>query len=109
MGRAADGNCDTRQAQQRPGPAEQAGLRRPTPAQSRRRAPSASRTAMSRRRRIERTSMRPATLKHATSRTIATARNNVRSTGRISAMKKSRSGVTSPRICMAAIWQGSWP
>ena len=65
------------------------------------RAPRASRTAYSRRRRMARTSSKPATLTQAISKTTATARNSVRNNGRTSATSDSSSGTTSPRIGIA--------
>ena len=71
------------------------------------RAPSASRTAYSRLRRMARTSSSPATLTHAISSTIATARNSVRSKGRTSATAVSNSGVTSPWMWIAVMFGGN--
>ena len=59
------------------------------------RAPSASRTAISRCLRMARTSIRPARLAHAISSTTATARNSVRSSGRACSTVSSCSGRTS--------------
>ena len=70
------------------------------------RAPRASRTAYSRRRRIALTRSRPATFKHASKRTIATAKNRVRSNGRTSATAYSRSGLMSPWMWIADIEGG---
>ncbi len=62
------------------------------------RAPRASRTAHSRRRRIARTKSRLEALTQAISKTMATAKNRLLSKGRTSATTCSRSSSTSPRI-----------
>ncbi len=69
-------------------------------------APRARRRAYSRRRRMARTSSRPATLTQASRSTTETAINRVRSTGRTSPTASSRSGVTSPRMWMADMVAG---
>ena len=63
------------------------------------RAPSASRTAISRCRRIARTSINPARFTHAINSTTATARNSVRNSGRVWSTVSSCSGRTSALMC----------
>ncbi len=70
------------------------------------RAPRASRTAYSRRRRMARTKSSPAVLTHAMSNTTETARNNVRSNGRTSSTSNSLSSATSPLMWIAAMLAG---